>query len=252
MACTVFAVPQAGIGLFGAVGHGYGRERRAAGGRGGRRRAGWPAHPSPRPGQKAIMDQRNLAFVPDVLVVQTGTAVDFPNSDQVRHQVYSFSDAKTFQLALYAGRAHAPVVFNRAGLVTLGCNIHDSMLGLHLRHRLAVVRAHRRGRHVAAARSGPRGIHACASGTTLLDESGPQLSSAHAACRRRHRQRELPPDAAAAAGIAPSRSGQEMGTITDPRVCRRRAGRWREWPARTNSTWAWTCARSRPTRRSRA
>ena len=87
------------------------------------------AAPRPAAGLKAIMDQRNLMFVPDVLVVQTGTAVDFPNSDQVRHQVYSFSSAKPFQLALYAGRAHAPVVFDHAGLVTLGCNIHDSMVG---------------------------------------------------------------------------------------------------------------------------
>ena len=78
---------------------------------------------------KAVMDQRNLMFVPDVLVVQTGTAVDFPNSDQVRHQVYSFSGAKPFQLPLYGGRTHAPVVFDHAGLVTLGCNIHDSMVG---------------------------------------------------------------------------------------------------------------------------
>ena len=87
------------------------------------------AAPRPAAGLRATMDQRNLKFVPDVLVVQTGTAVDFPNSDQVRHQVYSFSSAKTFQLALYAGRAHAPVVFDHAGLVTLGCNIHDSMVG---------------------------------------------------------------------------------------------------------------------------
>jgi plastocyanin len=87
------------------------------------------AAPRAAAGLKAIMDQRNLMFVPDVLVVQTGTAVDFPNSDQVRHQVYSFSSARTFQLALYAGRAHAPVVFDHAGLVTLGCNIHDSMVG---------------------------------------------------------------------------------------------------------------------------
>jgi plastocyanin len=83
----------------------------------------------PRSGQKAVMDQHNLMFVPEVLVVQTGTAVDFPNSDQVRHQVYSFSGAKKFELALYAGRAHAPIVFDKAGLVTLGCNIHDNMLG---------------------------------------------------------------------------------------------------------------------------
>jgi len=77
----------------------------------------------------AVMDQHNLMFVPDVLVVMTGTAVDFPNSDQVRHQVYSFSPAKKFELALYAGRAHAPIVFDKPGLVTLGCNIHDNMLG---------------------------------------------------------------------------------------------------------------------------
>ncbi|HVO00540.1 MAG TPA: hypothetical protein VMT49_10915 [Steroidobacteraceae bacterium] len=89
--------------------------------------AGGAAHPAIN--AKAVMDQRNLTFVPDVLIVQTGTAVDFPNSDQVRHQVYSFSSAKAFQLALYAGRAHAPVVFDHAGLVTLGCNIHDSMVG---------------------------------------------------------------------------------------------------------------------------
>ncbi|HKC15236.1 MAG TPA: hypothetical protein VKC11_00895 [Steroidobacteraceae bacterium] len=85
--------------------------------------------PPPRPGQKDVMDQRNLMFMPGALVVQTGTSVDFPNSDQVHHQVYSFSPAKTFQLALYAGKAHAPVLFDKPGLVTLGCNIHDSMLG---------------------------------------------------------------------------------------------------------------------------
>ncbi len=54
------------------------------------------------------MDQRELSFVPNVLVVRTGTAVEFPNGDKVRHQVYSFSGAKTFKLALYAGRAHPP------------------------------------------------------------------------------------------------------------------------------------------------
>jgi plastocyanin len=77
----------------------------------------------------ASMDQRALQFVPNVLIVRTGTAVDFPNSDQVRHQVYSFSAARSFQLALYAGRAHPPVVFDRPGLITLGCNIHDAMIG---------------------------------------------------------------------------------------------------------------------------
>jgi len=78
---------------------------------------------------KAEMDQRNLQFVPNLLVIRTGTSVSFPNSDQVWHQVYSFSGAKTFQLSLYAGRAHRPVVFDKPGLVTLGCNIHDGMIG---------------------------------------------------------------------------------------------------------------------------
>jgi plastocyanin len=90
-----------------------------------------PASPAARPraATQATMDQRDLSFVPDVLVIRTGTAVDFPNSDKVRHQVYSFSGAKTFKLALYAGRAHPPVTFDKPGVVTLGCNIHDGMIG---------------------------------------------------------------------------------------------------------------------------
>jgi plastocyanin len=80
--------------------------------------------PPPRP---AVMDQRNRAFVPHVLVVQTGAAVRFPNSDNVRHQVYSFAPAKHFQLPLYSGTPAAPVVFDRPGVVPLGCNIHDRM-----------------------------------------------------------------------------------------------------------------------------
>ena len=77
----------------------------------------------------AVMDQINMQFVPDVLVIQTGSAVDFPNSDQIQHQVYSFSPAKTFKLSLYAGHKYPPVVFDRPGVVTLGCNIHDGMIG---------------------------------------------------------------------------------------------------------------------------
>ena len=75
----------------------------------------------------AKMDQKNRMFIPHVLPVQTGTAVTFPNSDDIRHQVYSFSSAKIFQLPLYEGTPANPVVFDRAGVVTLGCNIHDRM-----------------------------------------------------------------------------------------------------------------------------
>ncbi len=77
----------------------------------------------------AVMDQRNLAFVPRVLVVAVGTSVEFPNNDSVSHQVYSFSPAKKFQLPLYKGARHPPVTFDQEGLVVLGCNIHDGMAG---------------------------------------------------------------------------------------------------------------------------
>ena len=80
--------------------------------------------PPPRP---AVMDQRYRSFVPHVLAVQTGAAVRFPNSDNVRHQVYSFAPTKRFQLPLYFGTPAAPVVFDKPGVVPLGCNIHDRM-----------------------------------------------------------------------------------------------------------------------------
>ena len=75
------------------------------------------------------MDQKNLEFLPRVLVVAAGTRVEFPNNDSVSHQVYSFSAAKRFQLPLYKGEIHPPVTFDQPGLVVLGCNIHDSMVG---------------------------------------------------------------------------------------------------------------------------
>jgi plastocyanin len=76
-----------------------------------------------------VMDQHHMQFVPNILVIQTGSAVDFPNSDQIEHQVYSFSPTKSFQLSLYAGHKYPPIVFDRPGLVTVGCNIHDFMIG---------------------------------------------------------------------------------------------------------------------------
>lgn len=84
----------------------------------------------PRPEQpEAVMDQRGREFAPHVLPVRAGTSVRFPNSDDTRHHVYSFSDAKTFELQLYHGETARPVTFGQPGVVTLGCNIHDWMLG---------------------------------------------------------------------------------------------------------------------------
>ena len=83
-----------------------------------------------RPGApvSAVMDQVDRAFVPDLLVIPAGSTVAFPNSDSVSHQIYSFSPARKFQLPLYRGKPYPPVRFEQAGLITLGCNIHDSML----------------------------------------------------------------------------------------------------------------------------
>ncbi|GAB2592655.1 methylamine utilization protein [Nitrincola alkalisediminis] len=77
----------------------------------------------------AQVAQIDRAFAPHVQVVQTHTSVSFPNHDDVRHHVYSFSEAKRFELPLYQGAEAAPVVFDKAGIVTLACNIHDQMLG---------------------------------------------------------------------------------------------------------------------------
>jgi plastocyanin len=77
----------------------------------------------------AIMDQHNKEYVPHMLPVQVGTPVAFPNRDNIRHHVYSFSAAKRFELPLYIGTPASPVVFDKPGIVVLGCNIHDWMLG---------------------------------------------------------------------------------------------------------------------------
>lgn len=77
----------------------------------------------------AIMDQRELRFVPHILVVEKGALVEFPNSDAVAHHVYSFSRPNNFVLPLYKGTPPSPIDFANEGVVTVGCNIHDGMLG---------------------------------------------------------------------------------------------------------------------------
>jgi len=76
---------------------------------------------------KAEIGQRDRQFTPQLLIVQTGTAVNFPNFDTVRHHVYSFSPIKVIDIKLYSGTPAEPVVFDKSGVATLGCNIHDRM-----------------------------------------------------------------------------------------------------------------------------
>lgn len=80
-----------------------------------------------RPASGIEMAQANRQFDPRVLVVPVGSSVEFPNRDTVRHHVYSFSPAKTFELKLYTGTPATPVVFDKTGVAVLGCNIHDNM-----------------------------------------------------------------------------------------------------------------------------
>jgi len=84
--------------------------------------------PAPKPTNLGVIEQKNKTFIPLVTVVQTGTNINFPNRDLVRHHVYSFSPAKTFELKLYSGVPANPVMFDTPGTVVLGCNIHDTML----------------------------------------------------------------------------------------------------------------------------
>ena len=76
----------------------------------------------------STLDQIDKEFVPSVLAVEVGTPVRFPNRDNTKHHVYSFSPAKKFELPLYSGTPTAPVVFDKPGVVVLGCNIHDWMV----------------------------------------------------------------------------------------------------------------------------
>lgn len=76
---------------------------------------------------RAEIGQRDRQFTPQLLIVQTGTAVNFPNFDTVRHHVYSISPIKVMDIKLYSGTPAEPVVFDKPGVAALGCNIHDRM-----------------------------------------------------------------------------------------------------------------------------
>ncbi len=71
--------------------------------------------------------QEQLQFHPFVLLVPVGAMVGFPNLDRIRHHVYSFSPAKTFELKLYGQDDKRLIQFDKAGVVAVGCNIHDRM-----------------------------------------------------------------------------------------------------------------------------
>ena len=86
------------------------------------------ARAAARPMDAVEIEQDKRRFTRRVTVVTTGSEITFPNRDTVRHHVYSFSPAKTFELKLYKGEDANPVLFDRSGIAVLGCNIHDNMI----------------------------------------------------------------------------------------------------------------------------
>jgi plastocyanin len=88
----------------------------------------------PRQGPLPIkqINQKNLTFEPALLAVQTGTKVEFPNQDDVYHNVFSYSSAKRFDLGRYRSeeRPIPSQIFDKPGLVTLRCDIHEHMRAL--------------------------------------------------------------------------------------------------------------------------
>jgi plastocyanin len=82
---------------------------------------------APRPGGRYVVSQQNLQFHPFLTIVPVGADVSFPNFDNTKHHVYSFSAPKRFELKLFAKDQSRTVHFDKAGVVALGCNIHDQM-----------------------------------------------------------------------------------------------------------------------------
>lgn len=81
------------------------------------------------PAKNLVMDQKNLIFTPHVLPILVGTTVDFPNSDEVRHNVFSPTRIKRFNLGTYPVGVVRHMLFEKPGVVTLLCNVHQEMSG---------------------------------------------------------------------------------------------------------------------------
>lgn len=89
-------------------------------------------HGMPAPGTRLdaekVIDQRNETFIPLVTILPRNGHVIFANNDKTKHQVYSFSAIKQFEITLVQGDKSPPFQFDKAGIATLGCNIHDHMI----------------------------------------------------------------------------------------------------------------------------
>jgi plastocyanin len=82
---------------------------------------------APRELQDVVLDQRNMAFAPTLLVTTLGSTVEFPNNDRVLHNVFSFHEGKRFDLGLYPVGQIRRITFDRPGVSRVFCNIHPGM-----------------------------------------------------------------------------------------------------------------------------
>jgi plastocyanin len=74
-----------------------------------------------------VVEQRNKTFAPHLLAVPVGSTVAFPNFDSIYHNVFSLSQPQRFDLGLYKAGDMREVLFDKPGIVRLGCNIHTNM-----------------------------------------------------------------------------------------------------------------------------
>lgn len=88
-----------------------------------------PSQPAPAGAPHKVMDQVHNQFAPRVLAIGVGTTVDFPNSDPWLHNVFSTSQAKKFDLGMYAQGKVKSVTFDQPGVVDVRCNVHPKMEG---------------------------------------------------------------------------------------------------------------------------
>ena len=114
----------------------------------------------PKAARPAEIEQKARRFAPLVTVIQAGSDVSFPNNDTVRHHVYSFSTPKVFELKLYSGTPGNPILFDKAGTVVVGCNIHDQMLAyIHVVNTPYFARTDAAGRaHIESVVAGKYGL----------------------------------------------------------------------------------------------
>ena len=79
------------------------------------------------PTRHAVIDQKNLTFIPHVLPVMAGTTVDFRNSDEILHNVFSNSVARKFDVGMFGHGESRSVLFDKPGLIDVRCNVHPKM-----------------------------------------------------------------------------------------------------------------------------